>query len=259
MFNIESIKALILDIDGVIWRGPEPIGDLPGIFARFAQRGWKVALATNNASRTALQYVERLTSFGVSVEPWQIINSAIAASKYLRDLFPHGGPVYIIGEIGLTTALQEQGFYQADKNVLAVIAGIDRRLTYEKLRRATLLIRGGAPFIATNPDRTFPTPEGLVPGAGAILAALEAACYQSPVIVGKPSPAMYQIALDRLDSTPKETLVVGDRPETDIAGAQAIGCPTALVLSGVASLEEARAWQPPPDLIIADLDSVSKL
>ena len=253
------IEAVILDMDGVIWRGAEPIGDLPTIFARLANRGWKVVLATNNATRTASQYVDRLHHFGVSVEPQQIINSSMVASQYLFDRFPQGGPVYVIGEAGLIEPLEKSGFYQSEEHVLAVIVGMDRYLTYDKLRRATLLIRASAPFIATNSDRTFPTPEGLVPGAGAILAALETACYQSPIVVGKPSPAMYQIALKRLCLDPSEILVVGDRPETDIAGAQSIGCHTALVLSGVTVLEEAHAWQPAPDLIIADLDSISKI
>jgi 4-nitrophenyl phosphatase len=183
----------------------------------------------------------------------------MAAAQYLHKQFPTGGPVYIIGEDGIAESLHVYGFYQAEKQVLAVIASMDRQLTYDKLRTATLLIRNGALFVATNSDRTFPTPEGLVPGAGSILAALEAACYQSPIITGKPSPAMYHIALERMNLAPEETLVVGDRPETDIAGAQRIGCKTALVLSGVTSREDAHTWRPSPDLIIDDLDAISRL
>jgi 4-nitrophenyl phosphatase len=136
---------------------------------------------------------------------------------------------------------------------------MDRSLTYAKLRRATLLIRAGVPFLGTNPDRTFPTPEGLVPGAGAILAALEAATYRQPLIMGKPQPEIYRAALLRMGVSPSETLVVGDRPDTDIAGGQALGCFTALLLSGVTSEDCARAWQPPPDLIAADLSSLLTL
>lgn len=259
MIKLDTIKGLILDMDGVLWRGSETIGNLSEIFSRFYQRGWQISLATNNATRTISQYVERLTSYNVVVEPWQIINSAIATAQYLHDRFPQGGPVYLIGETGLIEALEQQGFYQSEQNVIAVVASMDRHLTYDKLRKATLLIRGGALFVATNSDRTFPAPEGLVPGAGSILAALEAACYAAAIITGKPSPAMYHIALARLGLSPFETLVVGDRAETDIAGAQAIGCRTALVLSGVTSLDEANAWRPAPDLIIDDLDSISKL
>ena len=259
MFNIHCIKGLILDMDGVIWRGSDTIGDLHQIFRRLTERGLKITLATNNATRTVRQYVERLNNYGVEIIPCQIINSAIVAAEYLSEMYPKGGPVYVVGETGLTEPLGKLGFYQSDEQVLAVIVGMDRHLTFDKLRKATLLIRGGASFIATNSDRTFPAPEGLIPGAGAILAALETACYQSPKVVGKPSAAMYQMALKRLSLEPSDILVVGDRPETDIAGAQAIGCHTALVLSGVASLKEAHAWQPAPDLIIADLESISKL
>jgi 4-nitrophenyl phosphatase len=259
MINIDTIKGLILDMDGVLWRGSEAIGNLAEIFARFYDRGWRITLATNNATRTITQYVQRIESYGVIIEPWQIINSATAAAQYLHDRYPQGGPVYVIGETGLIEALEQQGFYHSDRDAIAVMVSMDRRLSYEKLSKATLFIRGGIPFIATNPDRTFPTPDGLVPGAGAILAALEAACYISPVITGKPSPAMYQIALARLSLSPHETLVVGDRPETDIAGAQAIGCRTALVLSGVTSLDEANAWRPTPDLIVDDLETISNI
>lgn len=259
MLKIDKIKGLILDMDGVLWRGSEAIGNLPAIFTRFHDRGWRIIMATNNATRTISQYVDRLGAFGVVVEPWQIVNSAIAAAAFLREQFPKGGPVYLIGEDGLIEALNQQGFYQSEQDVIAVISSMDRKVNYDKLRKATLLIRGGALFVATNPDRTFPAPEGLIPGAGAILAALEAATYVKPVITGKPSPAMYHIALSRLGLSPSETLVVGDRAETDIAGAQAIGCRTALVLSGVTSPDEAQAWQPAPDLIIEDLDTLSKL
>jgi 4-nitrophenyl phosphatase len=243
-------------MDGVLWQGSQPIGDLPAIFNRIQQRGWKVVLATNNATRTPRQYVDRLAGYGVVVEPWQVVNSVDVAVSYMARRYPAGGTVYVIGEEGITKALAEKGFTTGDKNVLAVIAGMDRQLSYEKLSRATLLIRSGVPFIGTNPDRTFPIPEGLVPGAGAILAALETATDVKPLIMGKPSPAIYQLALERLGTTPAETLVVGDRLETDIAGAQAIGCRSAVVLSGVVTPAEAQAWQPQPDIIAKDLASL---
>jgi 4-nitrophenyl phosphatase len=149
--------------------------------------------------------------------------------------------------------LSASGFFQAEEKVLAVVVGLDRSLTYKQLEIATLLIRTGVPFIGTNPDRSFPTPKGLVPGAGAILAALEAATNVNPVIVGKPSPEMYLLALERLRTAASETLVVGDRLETDILGAQSIGCHTALVLSGVSSAEQASLWTPAPDYVVRDL------
>jgi len=251
-----KLRALILDMDGVLWRADQPIGDLPAIFNQIDQLGLKVILATNNATKLPARFIDKLGSFGVSLEPWQVINSALATAHYLRQRFPHGGPVYIFGEAGLHHALHAEGFQHTERDPLAVVVALDRSMNYEKFRQATLLIRGGVPFIGTNPDRTFPTPEGLVPGAGSLLALLEATTDVQPIVIGKPSPAMYQVALDRLGTLPEQTLVVGDRLETDIAGAQALDCPSALVLSGVTNQQQAAEWRPKPDLIAANLAEV---
>lgn len=251
--DFSKIKALILDMDGVIWRGEESIGDLPGIFRAIAGRGWQVMLATNNATRSASQFLDKLAGFGVVLEEWQVINSPIVTALYLEKLFPGGGPVYVLGEEGVHTALKEKGFYHAEEDVLAVVVGLDRQLSYDKLTRATLHIRAGKPFIGTNPDKTYPLPQGLVPGAGAVIAVVETASDVKPTIMGKPMPEMYCACLERMGVKAEETLVVGDRLETDIAAGQALGCKTALVLSGVTTLEMAQAWQPAPDWIGADL------
>ncbi len=155
------------------------------------------------------------------------------AAHYLQRRYPTGGPVFAVGETGMIDTLAKFGFYQDNQDVLAVVAGLDRQVTYDKLARATILIRSGAMFIGTNADRTLPMPEGLLPGAGAILAALETATDVQPVVVGKPEPEIYLFALERLKTSPAETLIVGDRLDTDITGAQKIGCHTALLLSGV--------------------------
>ena len=251
-----SIKGLILDMDGVLWRDQQPIGDLPRIFDRIHEIGLKVTLATNNATQSVEQYHSKLQGFGVFLELNQIINSSQAAAHYLSSLYPHGGTVYIVGEQGLFTTLASRGFCHGEQGVSAVVAGLDRSFTYEKLRKAALLIRSGVKFIGTNSDSTLPTPDGLVPGAGSILAAIEAATGVKAEIVGKPSPGLYQIAMERMRTSPHKTLVVGDRLQTDIAGAQLVGCPCALVLSGVTKSDEAREWLPPPDWIKPDLTSV---
>jgi 4-nitrophenyl phosphatase len=258
---LNNIRALILDMDGVLWRDNTPIGDLSAIFARMRERGLRVALATNNATRTVDEYLEKFAGFGVTLEPWQIVTSASATADTLCKRFPEGGPVFIVGENGLKIALEECGFNpiidpEDETAPVAVIGGFDRSVTYAKLRRATLHIRAGAPFFGTNPDKTFPTPQGLVPGAGAILAAIEAATGVQAVITGKPQPAMMYTALEKLGTTPEETLVVGDRLETDIASGQAASCRTALVLSGVSNREQGLAWKPAPDLIVDDLTTL---
>ncbi len=262
--NLSSIKALILDMDGVLWRDNTPIGDLPAIFNRIRKRGLKVALATNNATRTVDEHMAKVAGFGVTLEPWQLVSSASAAANVLSKEFPNGGAVFIVGENGIQRALEERGFTPIidpddESRPVAVVGGIDRYVTYDKLRRATLHIRAGVPFYGTNPDKTFPTPEGLVPGAGAILAAIEAATDVKPVIIGKPKPAMMYMALEKLGTTPEETLVVGDRLETDIAAGQAAGCQTALVLSGVSSREQANEWRPAPDVVSESLSALIDL
>jgi 4-nitrophenyl phosphatase len=189
-----------------------------------------------------------------------VVNSSIATADYLSKLHPQGGQVYVVGEVGLVEALQEKGFLvveetgdPGDSPVVAVVAGMDRFLSYDKLARAALLIRAGKPFIFTNPDMTFPTPRGLVPGAGSIMALLEAATSVRPIIIGKPEPYLYRFSMERLGTRPEETLAVGDRLDTDILGGQRTGCPTVLVLSGVTSAVEAERWQPQPDLILPNL------
>ncbi len=268
------ITSLILDMDGVLWRGGEPLGDLPELFARLRALGISFVFVTNNATRTVEDYVERLRRFGVEVEPWQVLNSALAAAEALRQEFPHGAEVYVFGEKGLKQTLADAGFRIANpwdddqqgkagtskqilaRGVDAVVAALNRHCNYYSLETAVLLIRRGALFIATNPDRTFPIPEGKAPGAGALVAALEAATDVQARVVGKPQPFLFQLALRRLGSRPDETLVVGDRLETDIAGGQAANCRTALVLSGVTTKEQAMAWEPSPDLIAPDLTAV---
>lgn len=247
------IRALILDMDGVIWKENQPIGDLPAIFANIRARGFKVALATNNAVRTVQQVQQRMLKLGVDLEEWQIVTSALAAAHLLKQHFPQGGKVFIVGEDGIRQAINQQGFIESDQDVVAVVAGLDRQISFEKLRRATLLIRSGAEFIGTNPDRTFPTPEGLIPGAGSILALLETASGTPPIIAGKPQPALFELALERLGVSKEEALVVGDRLETDILGGQNAGFPTALVLSGIASQQDADEWSPAPTYISPSL------
>ena len=249
----QKLKSIILDMDGVLWRGDEPIGNLEMIFSLIREMNLKFILATNNSTMTIQQYQEKLRRFNVEIGSESILTSGKATSLYLASQHPDGGKVFTIGEDGLLSTLKEHHFVQDSNNPAAVVVGMDRNLTYEKLKTATLLIRSGTPFITTNPDKTFPIPEGLIPGAGSISAAIEAATDISPTIIGKPHPVMYQSALKRVLSTCAETLIVGDRLETDIAGAQSIGCRAAVVLSGVATNEQIDAWSPTPDFVEKDL------
>ncbi|HVN54013.1 MAG TPA: HAD-IIA family hydrolase [Anaerolineaceae bacterium] len=251
------VCGLILDMDGVLWRSNQPIGNLENLFQNIKDSGLKVVLATNNATLSIEQYLAKLEGFGVRLEPWQIINSGQATAYRMSQDFPRGGPVYLVGENGIATALAERGFTLSDQDdIIAVVVGLDRRITYEKLKHATLAVRRGIPFYGTNPDVTFPAPEGLIPGAGSIIATVQTASSVTPVIAGKPFPAMFNLALERMGLKPGETLCVGDRLDTDIAGGQRVGCRTAVVLTGVTTHEEAQAWSPPPDLIAPDLTAL---
>ncbi len=262
MQDLSHIQGLIIDLDGVLWRGDQPLGPLPEWFQRLQALGLRWVFATNNATRTIDMYLEKFARMGLTdIRPDQIVNSILAAVYALHQRWPQGAPVYIIGETGLFQGLAEAGFpFTDDLEVIqAVVVGLDRQLTYDKLALGTLAIRRGAWFIGTNPDRSFPTPEGLKPGAGAILAALEAATDVAPTIVGKPEPFLFQLALERLGTPPEATLVVGDRLETDILGGQRVGCATALVLSGVTSRAQARTQNPAPDLIVEDFGALIRL
>jgi 4-nitrophenyl phosphatase len=251
-----ELKALLLDMDGVLWRGSESIGNLPAVFTKVQSKGLKMAFVTNNATRTVEQYLEVFHGFGVPVAAELVHTSANVTAQILKEQHPAGGKVYVIGERGLQEAMKDQGFEIADENCVAVVVGLDRNLTYDKLKHATQLIRGGAAFIGTNPDRTLPSPLGEVPGAGSILAALEAATDVRATVIGKPERALLDSALKQLSLDPRQALMVGDRVETDVAAGQKAGCRTALVLSGVTSESAARAWKPAIDFIERDVETL---
>jgi len=252
----DTINGLILDMDGVLWNDHQPLGDLPRIFKRIEELDLKVILATNNASRTVEEYHQKLKGFGVNLEDWQVINSAQAAGIFLSEEYPNGCNVYVVGSSSLKRTLEAYGMqivHKDEADVQAVVASIDFNLSYEKLKHASLLLRSGCDFIGTNLDATYPTPEGLLPGSGTIVGALEIASGKKAKIMGKPEPLMYEMALKRLALKPEETLAIGDRLETDIAGAQAVGMHTALVLTGVSTLAQARDFSPQPEVIVQDL------
>src|SRR5215207_5660175 len=254
------IKALILDMDGVIWKADTPIGDLAEIFARIQALGLKSAFATNNGTKTPEQYAQRLVEFGVNAEPWQVVTSALGVAHMLAQKFSPGTKIFMIGEDGIRRSLTEKGFeiLSVDDAPSAeiVVMGLDRGIDFAKMLEATLLVRRGIPFYATNSDKTFPTPRGEIPGAGAWVSVVTTATEVEPIYAGKPYTFMMELSLEMLGTKNKETLVVGDRLETDVAAGQAVGCPAALVLSGVATREQAHTWLPKIDIIVEDLKTL---
>ncbi|MCQ3953590.1 HAD-IIA family hydrolase [Chloroflexi bacterium CFX5] len=242
------IRGLILDMDGVIWKGDAPIGDLPAIFGRIRARGLKFVFATNNGTKTPEEYCEKLAALGVKAEARQVVTSALGLAFMLAQKHPPGTKIFMIGEDGIRVALEEKGFVvvgvEDAPQAQAVVMGIDRGINFQKVAEAALLVRAGRPFYTTNTDRTFPTPRGEIPGSGSWLAVVTSATGVEPMVAGKPFPYLMELALERLGTAKEETLVVGDRLETDVAAGQAVGCPTALVLSGVSKREEAEGWNP---------------
>jgi 4-nitrophenyl phosphatase len=257
-----NIKALILDMDGVVWRGDAPIGDLPATFNRIRERGLKFVFATNNGTKTPEDYQAKLHELGVDIEPWQVVTSALSVAFMLSHKFPRGTKVFVIGEDGIRVALEEQGFEilstENAPEAKAFVMGIDRTIDFYKVAEATLLVRAGIPFYATNTDKTFPIPRGEIPGAGSWLSVITTATDVEPIVAGKPFPFLMELSLERLGTTKEETLVVGDRLETDIAAGQAVGCPTAVVLSGVSTKAQADAWMPKIDVIAESLAELVK-
>lgn len=249
-----NIAGVILDMDGVLWRGDEPLPGMVDFLGMLRARGLPFVLATNNSSKTPANYVAKLERLGVPGVPERlIVTSGMATATYLRDRSPAGTRIHVLGGDGLRQIMQDAGFVLADSDVEYVVVGMDTALTYDTLKRATLLIRQGAVFIGTNGDRTFPSPEGLLPGAGSILAALETATDQQPVIIGKPYEPMFRAALTVLNTLPEDTLMIGDRLSTDISGAVYLGLATVLLLSGVTQRHELDNGDIQPDWVYDNL------
>jgi 4-nitrophenyl phosphatase len=232
--DFSGIKAVVSDMDGVLWRGDMPLPGLVPFFEALRARGLPFVLATNNSSKTQADYVRKLAGMGVTgVAEAAIVTSGTATAAYLKMHYPAGTRVHVFGAEGLCAVIAAAGFTLADSDVRVVVAGLKWNLTYDDLKTASRLVRAGADFIGTNPDATFPLPDGLAPGAGSMIAALQTAAGREPLIIGKPHPPMFEAALAALGTAPADTLMIGDRLNTDIVGAAACGLRTALVLTGI--------------------------
>ena len=266
-----NIRALIIDMDGVLWHGTQPMPGLTDFFQTLRELQIRFILATNNASLTPEQYVTKLAQMGVIVEQNQILTSGIATALYLSEhVNPAETRVFVVGEDGAMQPLIERGFtltglYEVKndsdpvkKGADIVVCGKDETLTWAKLATATLNIRAGAKFIGTNADTTLPTEYGLTHGNGAILAALEVATGVTPTIIGKPEPIIYQQALTLLGVDPNKTVAIGDRLETDILGAVRTGIRSIMVLTGVSTEDDLKAANYQPTWVMPDIRAVTQ-
>jgi 4-nitrophenyl phosphatase len=251
---LRGLRGFVLDLDGVIYRGnavlPGAVETLSGLRAG----GIPFLFLTNNSTTTPPLVAERLRGMGIPADAEEVITSSVAAAGALAAEMP-GCRVFVVGEAGIWEALVEVGLRPTDRHgeADAVVVGLDRECTYARMRDAALAIRRGARFVATNTDRTLPTEEGFIPGAGALVGALQIATDVDPRVMGKPSREIFEFALRRLGTEADHTAAVGDRPETDIIGAQHAGMRTIAVLTGAGTADSFAALRPPPDWVFRDL------
>jgi 4-nitrophenyl phosphatase len=258
------LKGLLIDLDGVVYTGREPIPGAAGFLAEARRRGLHFLLVTNNSTTSPALVAERLKTMHVEVSPEEILTSAQAAVAYVKMHADPGARVRIVGEAGLRQAAEEEGFSIVEDGEAGadwVIAGLDRAFTYEKLTGATRAIMGGAHFVATNADALLPVEGGQVlPGAGTIIAAIQTATAVAPTVLGKPEPGLFEHGLRRLGGLlPAQVAMIGDRLDTDVDGGRRAGLRTILVLSGVTTPAEAAAAVTPPDAVAPDLAHVADL
>jgi HAD superfamily hydrolase (TIGR01450 family) len=249
----DRYDAFLFDLDGVLFREAEPIPGAAEVLAELRAAGRGLAFVTNNSSRPPAEVGAHLRALGIAADPTEVVTSAQATGELLAE--QGVGTAYVLGEAGLRVALAEAGVGIVDgepERVDAVVVGLDRAVTYERLRIAGELVQRGARLVASNADASFPAPGGVTwPGAGAIVAAIETATGVRAEVVGKPHAPLFRMALGRAGGV--RPLVVGDRLDTDVAGAAALGWDAALVLTGVTTAEEAARADPPATYVLEDL------
>ena len=234
-----------------------------GFFGFLAAQQLPFILATNNAAHTPGQFRQKLAKLGVkTVKAENILTSSIVAATYLKREYEAGTKVYVVGQDGLRAAMRDVGFVlleDSSQPAAIVVAGADFSLTYDKLKHATLLIQRGARFIGTNGDLTYPSEEGFAPAAGTILAAIEAATGVRPLTVGKPESLMFEIAVEKMGATAEQTVMIGDRLDTDILGGQRAGLKTILVTTGIDNENTCQQKGIYPDAIVCGIDELVKV
>jgi 4-nitrophenyl phosphatase len=247
------------DLDGVVWRGDDAIAPAAGGIAAMRDAGLRVAFVSNNSSSPVGDVVAKLERMGIPAAPDDVVTSALAAAWLLEHSLAPGARVLVCAGPGVREALADAGLDAVDDGPAeAVVVGFHRDFDYEALERASRAVRDGARFVATNLDATYPMPDGLIPGAGSLVAAVATAAGATPEVAGKPEAPTVGLIRDRFGAT---GVVVGDRPSTDGALATALGWPFALVLSGVTAAVAPPGGEaiptPPPPFVGEDLGAVA--
>ncbi len=257
--KLKSAKAVFLDLDGVLWRGKEPIGDLASIFAKFKQAGVMPILWTNNSTHLPATYQRKMESFGVKITLDQIISPAIAARNVFSARFSADARIHVFGSDALKEYLSDQGFKLVEERADAVLVSLDQDMTYRKVFKAMRMIFDGAVFFATNLDHLLASEEGWVPGGGVMVRAVQTCTGKAPIILGKPEPIMMQLVSTQFGFTMDEVVAVGDRYDTDMLAGIRAGCTTVMVLTGVDNRDSIRDQEVQPDFICEDLNAFADL
>ncbi len=255
---LDRYRAFLVDMDGVVYLDRVPVDGAAEFVSAVRRERKRILFLTNNSRYTRREYREKLEGMGIPASEEEILTSAAATADFLRENYElEGSTAYLIGGRGLEEEIAATGLIllrgEEAREAGFVIVGWDTELTYDKLRLACLALHRGAVFIGTNPDATFPSPEGLWPGAGAIIAALEKAAGREALVVGKPNLYMMQVALNRVGEVADRTLMIGDRLDTDVLGGWRAGMDTCLVLTGVTRREDLEGKEPQPDLVVENL------
>jgi len=256
----------IFDLDGVLYLEDRVIKGAPETVCKLRELGQKVAFATNNAMLSRKDNMKKLNKMGFKCSLYEVMASAHATAQYLREKGAKGRSVFVIGEKGLKQELKTAGLKvfsagsKVPKKTDYVVVGLDRKFSYKALKIAMTLIRNGAFFIATNKDYTYPGKNGLYPGGGSLVAAVEAVTGVKAFLIGKPQPYMLNKLLEQEKMTPKDAVVVGDRFDTDILFGKNAGARTVMVLTGVTSKNEALKYKgrEKPDYIINSVRELLK-
>lgn len=251
---LAPVTGYVIDMDGVLYRGRQPLPHVVEFLGALERRGIPYIMATNNSMSTPADYVDRLARMGIAVAPEHILTSGLATRVWLGERYPRGTKAFVVGMPALVEAILGDGFFQPGQtDADVVVSGLDLTLTYDKLKTAALAIRRGAAYVATNADATLPTEVGLVPGSGAIVAAIRAATDVEPTIIGKPEPGMLIEAARLMGTDPATTVMLGDRLDTDVLAGQRAGFLTLLVLTGVTQPADLERSAIKPDVVVPDL------
>ncbi|MCK1189028.1 TIGR01457 family HAD-type hydrolase [Streptococcus uberis] len=249
-----AYKGYLIDLDGTIYKGRERIPAGERFIQRLQEQEIPYLLVTNNTTRTPQMVQDMLAQqFNIQTALETIYTATMATVDYMKDM-NRGQTVYVIGETGLKSAISEAGYIEDKENPAYVVVGLDSQVTYDMLATATLAIAKGALFIGTNPDLNIPTERGLMPGAGSLVALLEAATRVKPVFIGKPNAIIMNKALDILQVKRSEAIMVGDNYLTDIMAGIQNDIASLLVTTGFTKAEEVPNLPIQPDYVVASLD-----